>query len=196
VFGIGYSLGLGLLFGLAWGIANGITLAIEFSGAACGLDHYSLTWEAFFSAIRGFGFRGWTLPERGLEIRTGFCRSGHTRPDLCLISGHAPGHRLQRRLSAPRLTRRQFWGTVVRTLGFMATSLICSAFIRHLDHAWTFALRIGLVTGAVTGIGATVNPFIEYYADSLPERRLGAFGIGLILCGFWFAIAAVLAGAF
>jgi hypothetical protein len=27
-------------------------------------------------------------------------------------------------------------------------------------------------------------PYIEYYADNLPERRLGAFGIGLILCGF------------
>jgi hypothetical protein len=35
-----------------------------------------------------------------------------------------------------------------------------------------------------TGIGATVNPYIEYYADNLPERRLGVFGIGLILCGF------------
>ena len=29
-----------------------------------------------------------------------------------------------------------------------------------------------------------MNPYIEYFADHLPERRLGAFGIGLILCGF------------
>jgi hypothetical protein len=29
-----------------------------------------------------------------------------------------------------------------------------------------------------------VNPYIEYYADSLPERRMGVFGIALILCGF------------
>lgn len=34
------------------------------------------------------------------------------------------------------------------------------------------------------GVGVTVNPYIEYYADNLPERRLGVFGIGLILCGF------------
>ena len=40
------------------------------------------------------------------------------------------------------------------------------------------------MTGLVTGIGAMVNPYIEYFADNLPERRLGAFGIGLILCGF------------
>jgi len=41
-----------------------------------------------------------------------------------------------------------------------------------------------LVTGLVTATGATVNPFIEYYADNLPERRLGVFGIWLLLCGF------------
>jgi len=40
VFGIGYGIGLGLIFGLAAGIATGITLAIEFSRAARGLDHF------------------------------------------------------------------------------------------------------------------------------------------------------------
>ena len=84
----------------------------------------------------------------------------------------------------PHLTRRKFWGTVIRALGFMVTAMICSAFIQHVDHAWSFAIRVGLVTGIVTGVGATVNPYIEYYADNLPERWLGAFGIGLILCGF------------
>jgi hypothetical protein len=56
--------------------------------------------------------------------------------------------------------------------------------VHHIDHAWAFALRVGLVTGIVTGVGMTVNPYIEYYADNLPERRLGVFGIGLILLGF------------
>jgi hypothetical protein len=56
--------------------------------------------------------------------------------------------------------------------------------VHHVDHPWSFAIRVGLVTGLVTAVGATVNPYIEYYADNLPERRLGAFGIGLILCGF------------
>ncbi|HXY10913.1 MAG TPA: hypothetical protein VEI52_23975 [Terriglobales bacterium] len=84
----------------------------------------------------------------------------------------------------PWITRRQFWGTVVRSLGYIASALICSTFIHHVDHAWGFAIRLGLVTGIVTGVGVTVNPYIEYYANNLPERRLGVFGIGLILCGF------------
>jgi hypothetical protein len=146
VFGIGYGLGLGLFFGLASGIATGITLAIEFSRAARGLDHYSLFWEGLFSAIRGFAFGA------GLYRIVGF---GFAIAFAILI-----------------------------TVGYMVTALICSAFIHHMEHAWTFAIRVGLVTGIVTGVGATINPYIEYYADNLPERRLGVFGIGLILCGF------------
>ena len=84
----------------------------------------------------------------------------------------------------PRLTRRQFWGTVIRTGGYIVTALICSTLVHHVDHAWPFAIRVGLVTGIVTGFGMTFNPYIEYYADNLPERRLGVFGVGLILCGF------------
>jgi TctA family transporter len=72
----------------------------------------------------------------------------------------------------------------VRTVGYIATALICSTFIQHVDHAWLFAIRVGVVTGIVTAVGATINPYIEYYADNLPQRRLGIFGIGLIFCGF------------
>ena len=74
--------------------------------------------------------------------------------------------------------------TVARAVGFIVTALICSALVHRIDHPWSFALRVGLVTGIVTGVGQTVNPYIEYFADNLPERWLGVFGIGLILCGF------------
>jgi hypothetical protein len=183
VFGIGYGLGLGLFFGLAAGIATGITLSIEFNRAARGLDHYSLPWEGLFSAIRGFGLGAGLYRILGfgfaivfaILITVGqiFAYSRGIRPAMDYVAARRP-----------RLTRRQFWGTVVRTVGYIASALVCSAFIHHVDHDWAFAIRVGLVTGIVTGVGVTVNPYIEYYADSLPERRLGAFGIGLILCGF------------
>jgi hypothetical protein len=183
VFGIGYGLGLGLFFGLASGIATGITLAIEFNRAARGLDHYSLPWEGLFSAIRGFAFGAGLYRILGFEFAIAFA----ILVTLGQIFAYSRGMRpAMEYLSSrrPRLTRRQFWGTVVRTIGYIVTALICSALIHHLDHAWTFAIRVGLVTGIVTGVGATINPYIEYFADNLPERRLGAFGIGLILCGF------------
>ena len=183
VFGVGYGLGLGLFFGLAAGIATGITLAIEYSRAARGLNHYSLPWEALFSAIRGFAFGAGLYRTLGFGFAIAFASLITVGQVFAYSRGMRPAldYEASRR---PRLTRRQFWGTVVRTAGYIATALICSTFIRHVDHAWLFAIRVGLVTGIVTGIGATVNPYIEYYADNLPERRLGVFGIGLILCGF------------
>jgi predicted secreted protein len=183
LFSIGYGLGLGLFFGLASGIATGITLSIEFSRASRGLDHYSLPWEGLFSAIRAFAFGA------GLYRILGF---GFAIAFAILITGgqifaYSRGIRPAADYAAPRhprLMRRLFWTTAIRTVGYMVTALICSAFIHHVDQAWSFAIRVGLVIGIVTGVGGTVYPYIEYYADNLPERRLGVFGIGLILCGF------------
>ena len=183
VFGIGYGLGLGLYFGLASGIATGITLSIEFSRASRGLDHYSLFWEGLFAAIRGFAFGAGLYRILGFGFAMGFA--------VLIIVGqifaYARGIRPAAAYSAsrrPRFTRRLFLATLLRALGYMAAALICSAFIHHVDHAWLFAIRVGLVTGIVTAVGATINPYIEFYADNLPERRLGVFGIALILCGF------------
>jgi hypothetical protein len=183
VFGIGYGLGLGLFFGLAAGIATGITLAIELSRAARGLNHYSLPWEGLFSAIRGLAFGAGLYRIVGFRFAIAFAILITVGQIFAYSRGMRPAldYAASRR---PRITRRQFWGTVVRTAGYIVAALICSTLIHHLDHAWAFAIRVGLVTGIVTGVGVTVNPFIEYYADNLPERRLGAFGIGLIFCGF------------
>jgi len=183
VFGIGYGLGLGLFFGLSSGIATGITLAIELSRAARGLDHYSLPWEGLFSAIRGLAFGAGLYRILGFGFAIAFAILITVGQVLAYSRGMRPA--LDYEASRhPRLTRRHFWGIVVRTVGYMVTALICSAFIHHVDHAWPFAIRVGLVTGIVTGVGVTFNPYIEYYADNLPERRLGAFGIALIFCGF------------
>ncbi|HEX2714259.1 MAG TPA: hypothetical protein VHM88_18860 [Candidatus Acidoferrales bacterium] len=183
VFGVGYGLGLGLFFGLATGIATGITISIELNRAARGLGNYSLPWEGLFAAIRGLAFGAGLYRMLGFRFAIAFATLITVGQMFAYSRGMRPAidYVASRR---PRLTRRQFWGTVVRTLGYIASALICSAFIRHVDHAWSFAIRVGLVTGVVTGVGVTVNPYIEYYADNLPERWLGVFGIGLILCGF------------
>jgi hypothetical protein len=183
VFGVGYGIGLGLFFGIASGLATGITISIELNRAARGLAHYSLSWEGLFSAVRGVAFGAGLYRILGLEYAIAF----GTLITIGQIFAYSRGMRPSIDYAAsrrPRMTRRQFWGTVVRTLGYIATALVCSALVHRFDHAWSFAIRVGLVTGLATGIGVTVNPYIEYYADNLPERWLGAFGIGLIFCGF------------
>jgi hypothetical protein len=183
VFGVGYGLGLGFFFGLVCGTVTGLTIAIELHRASRGLPHHSLPWEAFFSFLRGAGFGTGLYGIVGFRFAAAFA--------VLITSGqviaYARGIRPALDYAAARragLSPRQFWATIVRIIGYVAAALLCSAFVTHLEHPWQFALQVGLVTGLTTGIGAAVIPFIEYYADNLPERRLGAFGVGLILCGF------------
>jgi hypothetical protein len=183
VFGLGYGIGLGPVFGLASGLAAGITLSIELNREARRLRPYSLAWEGVFSAIRGIAFGAGLYRIVGLQFAIAFATLITVGQIFAYSRGIRPGMDYTVR-RGPHLSRRQFWGTVVRTVGYIATALICSAFVHHVDHPISFALRVGLVTGIVSGLGQTVIPYIEYFADNLPERALGVFGIGLILCGF------------
>ena len=183
VFGVGYGLGLGLFFGLASGVANGVTIAIELNRAARGLDHFSFWWEGWFSAIRGFAFGACLYRNPGLEFAAAFAVLLTVGQMFAYSRGMRPALDYAA-TGRPRLTRRHAWGILVRTLGYMVTALLCSALVRHVEHVWSGAIRLGLVIGVVTGVGVAIVPMIEHYADNLPERRLGAFGIVLILCGF------------
>ena len=137
VFGIGYGLGLGFFFGLAAGAATGLTTAIELNRAARGLDHYSLPWEGVFAAIRSVGFAAGLYRALGLGFAIAFAILLTAGQVIAYSRGMRPGmdYVANRR---PRLTRRQFWGTVARTIGYTATALICSALVHHVDHvlAW------------------------------------------------------------
>jgi len=183
VFGVGYGLGLGLFFGLAAGVASGVTIAIELNRTARGLDHYSFGWEALFSAIRAFAFGGALYRTLGWEFSGAFAVLLTVGQILAYSRGMRPALDYAATGKA-RLTRRHVWGILVRTVGYTATALFCSALVRRPDHMWWFALRVGIVTGTVTGVAIAIVPSIEYYADNLPERRLGAFGIALIFFGF------------
>jgi hypothetical protein len=183
VFGLGYGLGLGLIFGVASGAATGVTIAIELTRMARRQDHFSLFWESVFSAIRGLAFGLGLYALVGLR----FCVAFGTLITVGQIFAYSRGIRPNMDYGTSRrhrLTRRQLWAAIVRTVGYITTALVCSAFVQHLEHPWIFALRVGIVTGIVTAVGTAVVPSVEYFADHLPERSMGAFGIGLIFIGF------------
>ncbi len=183
IFGIFYGLGLGILFGAVAGIASGVTVAFELNRVARGLPHYRLAGEALCSAVRGAAFVIGLYPYSGLRFALAFgvlstlgqifAYSRGMRPSI----DYHPGTR-------PHITRAQSIGTLTRVVGTTVAALLCSLLIHHIDGAFLFALRVGLTTGIATGVGTLFLPIVEYYADNLPERRLGVFGIALILCGF------------
>ncbi len=131
VFGIGYALGLGLFFGVAAGVTTGVTVAIELNRAARRGDHYSLPWEGFFSAIRGLGFAVGLYHLVGLRFAVPFAVLVTTGQIFAYRRGMRPGlgYEAARR---PRLTRRQFVGTVIRTIGYSTAAVLCGIFAQHL----------------------------------------------------------------
>jgi hypothetical protein len=84
----------------------------------------------------------------------------------------------------PRLTKHQFLGALNRTVGYAAAGYISALAAHQRAHALGVGVKAGLVIGAVTAIAMACVPFIEWFADHLPEKRMGVFGVGLILIGF------------
>ena len=52
------------------------------------------------------------------------------------------------------------------------------------EPAIAVGLKAGLAIGVVTAIAGSCTPFVKWTADHLPEKRMGVFGVGLILIGF------------
>src|SRR5437660_3124082 len=121
VFGIGFGIGLGFFFGLASGTATGVTIAIELQRAARNQDNYSLPWEGLFSAIRGFAFGAGLYRILGLRYAIAFGALITVGQIIAYSRGMRPAidYEASRR---SRLTRRQMWGTVIRTIGYLATA--------------------------------------------------------------------------
>jgi hypothetical protein len=82
------------------------------------------------------------------------------------------------------LTLRQFLAAVNRSIGYAAAAYISALAARQGANALSVGLKAGLALGVVTVIVNACTPFIEWGADHVPEKRLGVFGIGLILIGF------------
>ena len=183
LFGTGYGLGLGPVFGLASGVAHGITLGWEYSRASKGGPKPGFWYDTAMSAIRGCGFALGAFYSFGIPF-------GITLGALSTV-GQAIAYRFgvspttdYKPATRPRLTKFQLLTAVNRTVGYAFTGYISSLVAGQPEHAMAVGLRVGLLMGVVTTIGGSCTPFIEWFADHVPAKRMGVFGIGLILCGF------------
>jgi hypothetical protein len=183
LFGTGYGIALGPVFGLVSGAAHGITLAWEYARAARNLPKPGFWVDTAMSAIRGCGFALGASYSFGAAfgITLGvFSAVGQTiayqigiRPTV----DYKPATR-------PRVTRFQMLAAANRTVGYAVTGYVSSLVARQPEHAIAVGLKVGLSIGLVTAVCGPFTPFVEWTADHLPARRMGVFGVGLILIGF------------
>ena len=84
----------------------------------------------------------------------------------------------------PHLTKHQFLAVLNRTVGYAVAGYISALTAHQRANALSVGVKAGLVIGVVTAIANTCTPFIEWTADHVPEKRMGVFGVRLILIGF------------
>lgn len=183
LFGTGYGLALGPVFGLSSGIAHGITLAWEYSRASRHQPQPGIWHDFATSAIRGAGFGVGAAHLFGARFGITFAVLSTLGQVVAYQMGIRPTLDYKP-ATRPRLTKRQFLSAVNRTAGYTIAGFVSSIVAGQRDHAIGVGLTAGLAIGVVTVVAGACTPFIEWTADHIPEKRMGVFGVGLILIGF------------
>ena len=183
LFGGGYGLFLGPVFGLTSGAAHGITLAWEFSRASRQGPKPGFWYDLSMSAIRAVGFALGAAYLYGTAF-------GITFGALSTV-GQVVGYRAGMRptidyqpVARLRLTKLQFLGAVNRTVGYVVAGSVSALVAHERSSALSIGLKAGLAIGVVTAFSSACTSFVEWIADRIPEKRMGVFGIALILIGF------------
>ena len=183
LFGGGFGLALGPVFGLANGVATGVTLAWEFSRASRRRPKPGFWYDAAMCAIRGAGFAVGTAYLYGAKFGATFGALSTVGQVLAYQAGIRPTLDYQP-ATRPRLTKHQFLAAVNRTVGYGVAGHVSSLVAQHREHAIAIGLKAGLAIGVVTAIAGSCTPFVEWTADHVPAKRMGVFGVVLILIGF------------
>ena len=183
LFGGGYGLALGPVFGLSSGVAHGITLAWEFSRASRGKPKPGFLYDTAMSAIRGVGFALGAAYLYGVTFGAAFGALSTLGQAVAYRFGVRPTLDYQP-AARPRLTKHQFFAAVNRTAGYAVAGYISALAAHQSATALSVGVQTGLVIGVVTAIGTGCTSFVEWGVDRVPEKRMGVFGVGLILAGF------------
>ncbi len=183
LFGAGYGLALGPVFGLTSGVAHGITLAWEFSRASRHGPKPGFWYDTAMSAIRASGFALGAMYVYGGTFGATFGALSAIGQVVAYRFGIRPTIDYQA-ATRPRITKHQFLAAVNRTVGYAGAGCLSALAAHQRASALSVGLKAGLVIGAVTAIVTTWVPFIEWTVDHVPEKRMGVFGVALILTGF------------
>ncbi len=182
LFGIGYGIPYGFVFGLAGGAAHGLTLSLEYSRASK-QEHFHYWQEVLFGSVRALAFGIGSAALFGSRFGIVF--------GLFSALGQAAAYRFGIRpamdyepQARPRMTKGQLLSTVNRTFGYGFAGYVSGLVAGQGSRSLGLGLRMGIVVGVVTAIAITLSSWIEWTAENIPEKRLGAFGIVLILLGF------------
>jgi hypothetical protein len=183
IFGAGYGLAFGPVVGISTGVAHGITLASEYSRASKHRPTPGFRYDLAMSAIRGAGFGLGLAYLYGGAFGALFAALATVGQVVAYRAGIRPTMDYLP-AARPRLTKNQLIGVAIRTVGYAVAGYFSGLMAGPRVNALWVGVKLGLAIGVVSAIVSACMPFIEWSADRVPEKRMGVFGVGLILIGF------------
>ena len=178
--GLGYAL-IGRWFGVIGALLMGPLLGLENSRRARE-GQEALYESSLFALARGIAFSiaSWPSGSVAFAILFGL---------LCTIFliiaywlAGSPGD-LWAEQAKPRISKVTWVVFLTRAVAVGASSVVAGALTGTLGE-FALGLKIGLVAGSLGGLTSAFSPPVEWWADNLSPRRLGAFGAILLLAGF------------
>lgn len=183
LFGIGFGSFLGPVFAVVTGITQGITLGWEFSRASRGKLESGFWFDAAMSVIRGIGFGLGAAYLYGAKFGLTFGTLTAVGQTIAYQFGMRPTMEYGPSLRL-LVTKFQLLGVLNRTVGYAVSGYLSAVIAGEREIAIGAGVKLGVAAGLLTLIVGACIPVIEWFADHAPERRMGVFGVVLLLIGF------------
>ena len=178
--GLGYAL-IGRWFGIIGALLMGPLVGLESSRRA--REGREAPFEsALFALARGVAFAIASWPSTSPAFAVLFGLLSGFFLILAYRLGGSPGD-VWAEQEKPQISRVTLLVFVSRGLAVGASSVVAGA-LTGTAGEFALGLKIGLVAGLLSGLTNAFGPLVEWWADNLSPRRLGAFGTVLLLTGF------------
>lgn len=185
MFGLGYGILLGPAFGIIGGLGFGTILSLESLRV---VRHQRLFGSSplhhtpWFGAARGLVIGLASTPRFGWQFAAlfGF---------FCCVSlfgiywrGYAPTFDY-RSHTRPVVTRHRLLASLYRGISVGVSGTLAGIFLMNGFTSMLFGAYVGFSAAIMSFTVGTFSPLVEYWADNLPERRVAAAGVMVMLFG-------------
>ncbi len=185
-FGLAYGLAFGLAFGLVAGLGLGLLLGLEFAGIGVTPGRVgtgrAVPWSTLLLGIlRGAVLGLAAALTFGVPFGLVFGLLGALSIAAVYGLRFSPADDYQT-TARPRFRWRVVRASAARGLAIGGAAVVAGVLTQGGGGSGR-GLAVGVMVTLVGVVLSTVSPFVEWWADHLPARRLGAGGAVLLLVG-------------
>lgn len=183
LFAVSYGSFLGARFGLVAALGLGGALAIELP-SALGKTDLSKTRHVLLGAVRGSSLGLGVALTYEWKMGVVFAAFATISLTVSYFAGFSPSHSARSLERLPEhFHRTQLIGSVVRGTIYLLAGIFGGLLLGDFHYGFMIGIRLALVVGVTSAGIAIMSPYVEVWATELPPKRMGFYGILLMILG-------------